>query len=184
MHCSSLFWLLNAIKRSDVIWSVFLYMWLTFSVWTLIWFSFRSCRVVVLCASCYQHGVSFLWRRGTFFFSLVKDLSMPLTMPSSIPIIWRFDLFVVPHISCLFHSYFSLFFCILCLFYLYYLLYCQAMIYHHLVGLFILLERLSLEFSSWVTGTFDYIFISVWGLLNFYVSLLNFVFNSWTFFVI
>lgn len=155
-------------------------MWLMLSVWTMIWFSFRSCLVGVLWASCYLQGSVFSLGGGTFFFILVKDLSMP----SSIPIIWRFGLFEVCHISCLFLSYFSYFFHILCLFHLDALLYTHALIYHLLVDVFILLERLSLEFSSWVIGTFDYIFISVWSLLNVYGYFLNFVFDSWTVFVI
>lgn len=145
---------------------------LVFELWYgfhsgLVWLGF--CGLHVIC-----RGVSFLWG-GTFFFILVKDLSMP----SSTPIIWRFGLFVVSHISCLFLSYFSYFFHILCLFHLDSLLYIQALIYHLLVDVFILLE-----FSSWVIGTFDYVFISVWSLLNVYGYFLNFVFNSWTVFVI
>lgn len=200
MHCFRLFRLTILPVRSQLFWLVLLCMWLSdfllnFSMYflcynynyilVLIWYAMQIlfsvflylmfCLLFVSIYVCFLSGwkslhICSFWISGLCYWCGIFSSSMPL--------IFEFTYFSWNHTFPVF--FFPVFFS-------YYLL-----IWYWSSSLtlspdvlssvsFILLVRLSLEVSSWLTGFFKSIFISVWFLSNASISLLNSGFKSFSF---
>lgn len=196
MHCSRILWLSEFwLKSQLLLWwlpivcthglglllLLFIHGVLTDTVWG---FSFLVLSVQSSLCSCICKGASFFGFWKLSFLIFMKIWSIPLTWdPSTMPVIWRFCLFMVFYVFCMFLSFiiFSFSYSFLILSRSYTL---SSRPDNLSLAWFILLVRVSFDFSGWIIGLFQSIFISSLVLANVCISLLNSVFRFWILFVI